>query len=160
MHLRFTRRFVLIGTGASAALALAGCQGADIGLAEGNGASSLAVGDVGRARGSNGLPRMAADARLERAAVEQARLMAASGQMKHTAVRGLDFETRMAANGIGAPAAENLAHGRFDVAGVVDIWMNSPPHRRNMLDPRFESFGLGYAPGKDGRRFWAMVLGA
>ncbi len=164
MKLDLSRRLILAGAGSSLALLLAGCQtvdlSADLSLADGNGASTAASGEVARARAAGGLPRMATDGRLERAAIEQAQLMAASGAMKHTAVRGRDFETRIRAHGIAAPAAENLAHGRFDVAGVVDIWMNSPPHRRNMLDPRFGKYGLGYAPGGDGRNFWAMVLGA
>lgn len=80
--------------------------------------------------------------------------------MEHTALRGRDFFTRMKKNGIGAPAAENLAHGRFDVARVIDVWMESPPHRRNMLDERFGRFGLGYVAQADDRRYWAMVLAA
>ncbi|MBX3530586.1 MAG: CAP domain-containing protein [Rhizobiaceae bacterium] len=160
MHLQITRRLVLAGASSSVALFLAGCQSADLSLAEGDGASRAAADEVARARGRNGLSRLAPDGKLEAAAIEQAGYMAASGKMEHTALRGRDFETRIRARGIATPAAENLAHGRFDIAGVVDIWMNSPPHRRNMLDPRFESFGLGYAPGADGRNYWAMVLGA
>jgi uncharacterized protein YkwD len=160
MHFDTNRRLLLAGVGSALVLGLAGCQSADLGLAEGDGASRAAAAAVAAARSRNGLPAMSADSKLERAAVEQARYMAAGGRMQHTALRGRDFETRMRANGVAAPAAENLAHGRFDIAGVVDIWMNSPPHRRNMLDPRFASFGLGHAPGADGRRYWAMVLGA
>ena len=152
-----TRRSLLLAGGA--AFLLAGCQSADMMLAEGSGASVAARDDVARARAASGLERMEPSSRLERAAIEQARLMAASGQMKHTAMRGRDFETRIRGHGIGAPAAENLAHGRFDIGGVIDIWMNSPPHRRNMLDPRFKTYGLGYAAGSDGRNYWAMILG-
>lgn len=160
MNLHVTRRVFVAGAASCAGLMLAGCQAVDLSPGAGAGASGQATAAVRAARGRNGLSGMATDAKLERAAIEQAGFMAASGKMQHTAMRGRDFEARMRANGIAAPAAENLAHGRFDVAGVVDIWMNSPPHRRNMLDPRFGSFGLGYAPGADGRRYWAMVLGA
>ncbi|MFD1988066.1 CAP domain-containing protein, partial [Mesorhizobium newzealandense] len=42
-----------------------------------------------------------------------------------------------------------------------DIWVHSPGHRRNMLDPRFTRFGLAYV--RDGRdsaiRYWSLVLG-
>lgn len=160
MALHVTRRFVAAGGGCALVIALAGCQSADLSLAEGDGASRAATQAVGAARSRNGLARLSPDGRLEAAAIEQARYMAVAGKMQHTALRGRDFETRIRARGIATPAAENLAHGRFDIAGVVDIWMNSPPHRRNMLDPRFASFGLGYAPSNDGRNYWAMVLGA
>ena len=109
-------------------------------------------------RRANGQKALAASSELERAAVEQASYMATGGKMEHTAMRGLDFFTRMEKNGIGAPAAENLAHGRMDVARVLDIWMNSPPHRRNMLDERFDRFGLGYVAEAEDSRYWAMVL--
>jgi uncharacterized protein YkwD len=160
MGLHITRRLFIAGAGTSLGLILAGCQSADLSLADGDGATRAATAEVGRARASNGLSKLSPDGTLERAAIEQAGYMAAGRKMEHTALSGRDFVTRMKSNGIPSPAAENLAHGRFDIAGVVDIWMKSPPHRRNMLDPRFESFGLGYAPGSDGRNYWAMVLGA
>ncbi len=140
---------------------LASCQSADLGIETGerSGASREATALVAKARSSSGLAALTPDSTLERAAVRQAGYMAASGRMEHTALRGKDFASRIKADGIAAPAAENLAHGRFDVAGVVDIWMNSPPHRRNMLDGRFTKFGLGHAQGRDGRRYWTMVLG-
>lgn len=146
---------------AALAIGLSACQTADLGLvtSETGGASREAASAVAKARTASGLGGLTADSTLERAAIEQAGYMAASGRMQHTALRGKDFATRIAARGIAAPAAENLAHGRFDVPAVVAIWMNSPPHRRNMLDSRFSKFGLGYATGSDGRRYWTMVLG-
>ena len=49
----------------------------------------------------------------------------------------------------------------MDPARLFEMWMNSPPHRRNMLDARFTRFGLAYV--RDGAkadwRYWALVLG-
>ena len=58
-------------------------------------------------------------------------------------------------------AAENIAEGRMDLARLFDMWMKSPPHRRNMLDARFTRFGLAYvSDGKNADwRYWALVLG-
>jgi uncharacterized protein YkwD len=49
---------------------------------------------------------------------------------------------------------ENLAWGTGDVASparIVDAWMHSPGHRRNILDRRFREIGIGLAPGAPGR---------
>src|SRR5690606_30737801 len=111
-------------------------------------------------RSGAGLPPLAPDARLEKAALAQSGYMAASGRMEHTAVRGRDFESRMKRDDIAPPAAENLAHGRMDMAKVFRMWMESDGHRRNMLDPRFTRYGLAHVGESDGRRYWTLVLGS
>lgn len=87
--------------------------------------------------------------------------MAAAGRMRHDTGLRRDFVTRMNAEGIRGVSAENIAHGRFDTARVLSVWMNSSEHRAIVLDPRFSRYGLAYAPDPaDGdRRYWAMVLG-
>lgn len=155
------RRIVLLGVGAAALMPLTACVSVLPTLTEdGVGMSSEAERQIALARRANDQAPLSADRTLEQAAIQQAGYMSAGGKMEHTALRGRDFVSRMKANGIGAPAAENLAHGRFDVARVIDVWMDSPPHRRNMLDGRFGKFGLGYVGEPDDRRYWAMVLAA
>jgi uncharacterized protein YkwD len=41
--------------------------------------------------------------------------------------------------------------------GIVNQWLRSPPHRENLLDPRFSGEGIGVAVGEDdeGRRVYA-----
>ena len=111
------------------------------------------------ARQSNGLPAASPDAQLNRAALEQARYMAAAGEMTHTTRRGRDFASRKKDNEIKGTAAENVAYGATDIGRVMQMWMDSPPHRRNMLDPRFSHFGVASATDAKGKRYWAMVLG-
>jgi uncharacterized protein YkwD len=155
------RRMIVLGAGATGLISLASCTSVLPTITDdGVGASRDAQNQLARLRQANSLPALSANRTLEQAAVQQAGYMAIGGKMEHTALRGRDFVTRMENNGIAAPAAENLAHGRFDVASVLDIWMNSPPHRRNMLDERFGQFGLGYVAVPDSRRYWAMVLAA
>jgi uncharacterized protein YkwD len=159
-HFRHARRIFVLGTGAVGLTSLASCMSVLPTLtSDGVGSSGAAERHVAALRRANGQGGMSADPKLEQAAIQQAGYMAAGGRMEHTALHGRDFFTRMEKNGIAAPAAENLAHGRFDVATVLDVWMNSPPHRRNMLDERFRHFGLGYVPDGE-RRYWAMVLAA
>jgi uncharacterized protein YkwD len=137
---------------------LAGCQ---TGGAPGNsaGASRSGVAHLSEIRSAAGLSSLKPDSTLERAAMRQSAYMASSGKMAHDTGWRRDFATRMAQDGVAAPAAENLAHGRMDTARVFQMWMDSAGHRRNMLDPRFERFGLAYAGTQDGRRYWTLVLG-
>lgn len=123
------------------------------------GSSVAAASHVRDARASVGLPALAPDDRLERAAARQAAYMARSGRMEHATGPGRDFAARMKRDGVAAPAAENLAHGRMELERLFAMWMTSPGHRRNMLDPRFSRYGLAYAAGGDGQRYWALVLG-
>lgn len=152
-----TRRALIVGAGIVAAGALASCRSV-LPTAEGGVASASAAGRLAAIRRDNGLAALAPDAKAERAALEQARLMAAAGRMEHTAFAGRDFASRIRKNGIPTPAAENLARGRMDLDRLFAMWMNSEGHRRNMLDPRVARFGLAYAEEAAHSRFWALVL--
>lgn len=45
---------------------------------------------------------------------------------------------------------ENIAAGSETPEEVVEQWMNSPGHRRNILDSRYSSLGVGYCYDPDG----------
>jgi uncharacterized protein YkwD len=141
--------------------ALSACQTGDWWPREaaGSGASASAATRLAEIRASAGLGALAPDDRLEKAAARQAAYMAASGRMEHTTGPGRDFVARMKRDSIAAPAAENLANGRMDTQRLFSMWMDSPGHRRNMLDARFSRYGLAYAEAGGGRRYWALVLG-
>jgi uncharacterized protein YkwD len=57
-------------------------------------------------------------------------------------------------------AGENVAFG-FDLGiAVVRVgWMESPPHRANILDPRFRLLGAGARRGDNGVWYAAQVFG-
>ena len=152
-----TRRPFLAPFMLAFALPLAACQTASMLSLPGIGASASAEDILASVRTSRGLARLSPDAQLERAAREQAQLMAKAGRMEHTAVRGQDFVTRIRRAGIDGAAAENIARGRYELDRLFLAWMNSRGHRRNMLDPRFTRFGLASA-GEGADRYWALVL--
>ena len=157
MNAAMTIRAMIAATGM---LALSGCAYMDMGsVTESDFASTSAASYMDAARRSNGLPAATPDAQLDRAALEQARYMAAAGEMTHTTRRGRDFASRKKDNEIKGVAAENVAYGATDIGRVMQMWMESPPHRRNMLDPRFSRFGVASASDAKGKRYWAMVLG-
>lgn len=139
-------------------ITLAGCGSMSVG--PGAGASGAATDYLAELRTESGLSPLKPDARLESAALDQARLMAASGRMNHATGLRSGFATRMARHDIPGPAAENIAAGRFDTRKVIQVWTDSPPHRRNMLDGRMSRFGLAYATSDRNPdvRYWAMVL--
>ena len=111
-------------------------------------------------RAENGLSSLSADPALEAAALEQARFMADAGMMAHTTRRGGTFSNRMRSKPTNGGAAENIAHGRFGTDELFRRWMESPPHRRNILNRTFSRYGLASAtdPKGGGRRYWALVL--
>ncbi len=53
---------------------------------------------------------------------------------------------------------ENVAYGQETVAEVMRTWMDSPPHRKNILDD-FTEMGGAVAQGKDGRKYWCVDFG-
>lgn len=153
MQRRFPKRLPLF----AALLLSLGCCVALPPAIRGDVESQAGLADLTRIRAAGGLAAVTPDPALELAAAEQAGFMAAASRMEHRTGRGRDFTSRMHANGIEA-AAENVAHAA-DVGTVFALWEASPPHRRNMLDPRFAHYGLASAPDKGGKRYWALVLG-
>jgi len=141
---------------------LAGCaawHGPSGGSVSATGVHSAEAGaQLAAFRSERGLAPLSRDRTLEKAALTQARLMAGSSNMAHTTGIGRSFTARMQNAGVGT-AAENIARGQDSVGEVLTTWENSPPHRRNMLDPRFGRFGLASAADENGKLYWALVLG-
>ena len=64
---------------------------------------------------------------------------------------------RMKAAGITySSAGENIAAGQSSPQNVMDSWMNSPGHRKNILNPDFEYIGVGLARGGSYGIYWAQ----
>lgn len=143
----------------AATLAVAGCQAGGMGTVGAlQGQNRTASSYLAEIRSSNGLSALSADSTLEAAAKQQARYMAGAGKMAHTTGFGKAFGRRMNGNGIEGPAAENIAHGAFGPDELFRRWMNSPGHRRNMLNPTYTRYGLASAADDNGRKYWALVL--
>jgi uncharacterized protein YkwD len=54
-------------------------------------------------------------------------------------------------------AAENVAYGSLDAQGVVNGWIKSPGHRKNMLG-NYNLIGIGTAKGKDRITYFTQVF--
>ena len=89
------------------------------------------------------------DSALVKAAGKQASDMVRRHYMDHTNPDGQDPGDRMAAAGYrGSSWGENIAAGYDSAQKVVAAWMQSDGHRKNILNCRFTSIGIGYDPGR------------
>lgn len=54
---------------------------------------------------------------------------------------------------------ENVAYGYESGRLNVTAWMNSPPHRENILNSKFRMIGVGVATAANGQVYTAQVFG-
>ncbi|OJU18500.1 MAG: transporter [Clostridiales bacterium 43-6] len=53
-------------------------------------------------------------------------------------------------------AGENIAMGQTSPEQVMNGWMNSEGHRKNILSPNFTQIGVGIAKNAEGRLYWTQ----
>lgn len=111
---------------------------------------------VNKARERHGLHRLKFNRELRRSATLHSVSMVRSRSFSHYGPGASTVTTRVAHAGYLARAssyrvAENIGTGegrRYgSPIGMVRMWMHSPPHRANILDPRLRDFGVGIARG-------------
>lgn len=107
------------------------------------------VAGINAQRAANGLGRLATSACAQSAAQRWAQQLAATGQFAHQ-----DLGAVLRQCGARA-AAENLARTGDGSAAMVSLWMNSPSHRTNILNPRYTQVGSAAVRAADGR--WTGV---
>lgn len=61
------------------------------------------------------------------------------------------------ASGFISAAAENVAYGNMTAKEVVQGWIKSPTHRKNMLG-NYTHIGIGVAGNKNGRLYFTQVF--
>ncbi len=94
------------------------------------------------------------DSRLVEVARDQAERMRDQGRIFHNPNNGADVE----AQGVDwERVGENVGVGP-NAADVQRAFMNSSPHRANILDPRFTELGVGVAVASNGRVYVAQVF--
>ncbi|HKB20944.1 MAG TPA: CAP domain-containing protein [Gaiellaceae bacterium] len=96
-------------------------------------------------RTRNGAPALLVGRALSRAAQAHSTDMARRGYFDHGA-----FEARLRRFGVRSGyIGENLASGTRPLtpAAIVRMWIQSPPHRENLLDRGFRRIGVGEAGG-------------
>lgn len=118
---------------------------------------------VNAERKKTGAPPLRSNSLLDKAAQRHAQDMLARGYFAHQSPAGTTVRERAREAGYDWRAiGENIAEGQFSVDEVMRTWMNSPGHRRNILDPNFRELGVGLALGRSGsgyRVLWAQAFG-
>jgi uncharacterized protein YkwD len=94
---------------------------------------------------AHGLRAFRVGTRLQRAARAHTLGMMRTGTFGHGS-----FSARMARFGIRGSAAENIGWGSGSYAragAIVEMWLQSPPHRANLLRARWRLIGIGAVAG-------------
>ena len=125
--------------------------------------------DINALRREHHLAPLRVSSRLSAAARQHSSEMAARGYFSHTSANGSSFDRRIARYyPMGGShywsVGENLLWSSPDVdaSGALDMWWNSPEHRKNMLTARWREIGLSAvhvpaAPGTYGGREVTIV---
>ena len=105
--------------------------------------------DLNRVRAQHGLAPLRPSSKLNAAASQHSREMARVGYFSHNSADGSAFWRRIqrfySSNGYGSwSVGENLLWSSPDVdaAGAIKMWMGSPEHRANLLNPSWREVGL------------------
>ena len=96
--------------------------------------------------------RLKRDACLQRFAVKRAELLA---KTQNTSLPHSELEPIQKKCGVGW-VGENLAYGQVTAKQMVNMWMNSPNHRSNILLRHFKLTGVAVRRG--GGKWWAAQV--
>jgi uncharacterized protein YkwD len=109
------------------------------------------------------VPALEADETLRASARLHSSDMGERAFFDHDNPDGLDPFDRMAAVGFegAAPWGENIAAGQSTPEEVVQGWMESPGHCRNIMDGGYRVLGMGYAfvEGSPFGHYWTQNFG-
>ena len=108
------------------------------------------LGQINDFRAAHGLARLRLSAPLTRVSGGHSAQMAKLGYFSHNSANGQSFSQRIAsaytARGYRSwSVGENLVWGApgLGAARAFSLWLSSPPHRENLLNPRWREVGLG-----------------
>ncbi|MFD1539258.1 CAP domain-containing protein [Nonomuraea guangzhouensis] len=113
-------------------------------------------------RAKGGCKPLKHDAQLRTAAFGHSSDMAAKNYFDHTSQDGRSFLDRIRAAGFtgGTGWAENIAMGQPTPASVVTGWMNSPGHKANIMNCKYNLIGVGAAKNSRGQIYWTQDFAA
>jgi uncharacterized protein YkwD len=121
-------------------------------------ATEIAAG-LNQSRRANGEAPLRFNRQLGQAAMVHACDMLENNVFDHQGSDGSNSQARVQNAGYDdCIVAENIAWGYPRSEQIVNGWLNSPGHRRNMLHPRIEEFGVGITQGPKGP-YWVLVVG-
>ncbi|AQG79433.1 CAP domain-containing protein [Spirosoma montaniterrae] len=108
------------------------------------------------------VPALSLNTQLNAASDKHALDMATNNYFSHTGRDGSQPWDRMTREGyVWRAAGENIAAGYTTTRAVVDGWLRSPGHCRNIMSANFKDLGVGYAysAGSTYRHYWVTNFG-
>ncbi len=119
-----------------------------------------ALASVNAFRAANGLGPVSPDPQLTQAAAIHSRRMASVQDLSHSL--GGALPRRLGAVGYTrwSAAAENIGKGYMTYGAAMAGWIDSPGHRKNLLNPAVDRIGVAAAQpeGRTYPRYWTMIL--
>ena len=114
---------------------------------------------VNKERKAAGASALSSDSELNKAAAIRAKELAQL--FSHTRPDGRDCFTIFEDCAIRVSAAgENIAYAAPTAESVMDLWMNSPGHKSNILSDYFTKIGVGLYIDGNGTCYWVQLFGA
>ncbi|WP_319941406.1 CAP domain-containing protein [Halomonas jincaotanensis] len=100
---------------------------------------------------------------LEAAAETHSRDMAENDYFSHTGPDGVGIQQRVGNRGyVWRTVGENIAAGQASIAAVIEGWLESPGHCRNIMNDAFTEMGMAKAEPDDSGStysfYWTQVL--
>jgi uncharacterized protein YkwD len=90
--------------------------------------------------------------------------MAQHNYFAHNSQDGTTFDKRIDSTGYAwSKAGENIAAGQSTVSAVIDGWLKSPGHCRNIMSPSYKDMGVACVKGAANSAYptyWTMDLAA
>ena len=109
-------------------------------------------------RRKNGLPDLKSDTKLSGVAQKKSEDMRQNNYFSHTSpTYGSPFDMMRDFGVTYKTAGENIAQGQQTPQQVVQAWMNSEGHRKNILSKDFTHIGIGY--DQNGHHWTQMFIG-
>ncbi|MGW1885566.1 CAP domain-containing protein [Streptomyces sp. NPDC001970] len=123
-----------------------------------SGAVARVVQLVNSERSKAGCSPVKLNATLTKAAQDHSKDMAAHRNMSHTGSDGSNPGDRITRAGYNwSTYGENVAYGYSTPESVMQAWMTSPGHKKNILNCAFKEIGVGLAQPND---YWTQDFGA
>ncbi|MFO0907809.1 MAG: CAP domain-containing protein [Isosphaeraceae bacterium] len=105
------------------------------------------------------LPPLRSSDILQKAAILHAEDMAKRNVMSHEGGDGSTAAQRVEKAGyFYRKTGENVARGQTTSSGVMRAWLDSPPHKANILG-EFEEIGIGVARSSEQQPYWCVEFG-
>ncbi len=106
-----------------------------------------------------GLKDYQANSQLSNIARNKSQDMRDNNYFSHTSpTYGSPFEMLRKFNVNYSAAGENIAKGQRTAQAVINAWMNSAGHRRNILSKKYTQIGVGLVKDNQGVTYWTQLF--